>query len=132
MATKGTKGAKSDSVGHPQNELLKLNARRSKINEHAVLDAGCTEVATDLGRVLIHECAHRFEFHDEFSIDAQVSEEIPKEASVVIMHRNRHLLFHREPFFAEPVAEGIFVNLLIVSVTEEAVSFECRLTNGIG
>jgi hypothetical protein len=132
LATEGTKGAKAGSVILAEDILVKLDSRRTEVDEHAVLNAGGAKIAENLGGVLFREGANRLELNDELLIDDKVGNELSQRTAVLVVNSDGHLLFDREAFFPEAVAQGVFINFLIMSVTEEGVSFEGRLTNGVG
>jgi hypothetical protein len=115
-----------------KNVFLKLDSRCTEIDEHAVLVAGGSEIAQELRCMLIRERTNRLEFDDEFPVNAEVRREIAQQTAVVVADGNWHLLLNDKVFSPEPIAQRILIDFLIMSVTEEGMGFEGRLTNGVG
>ncbi len=72
------------------------------------------------------------EFNNELLADHQVGDKFSEWTPVFILNCNWHLLLDAKTLLTESIAQGVFVIFLIVSVTEEGVGFEGRLTNAVG
>ena len=125
-------GEKAELVAFAEDVFLKLNAGRTEVDEHSVFDARGSKVAKDLGGVLIDERPDGFEFNDELMINDKVGQELTQRAAVLVVNGDGNLLLDREAFFPQAVAQGVFVDFLIMTVTEEGMGFEGRLTNDVG
>ena len=68
---------------------MKLNARSSKVDQHAMFNSRSAQVAKNLRSVFISEGADCFEFNNEFVIDHKVGDEIAQRAAVLIVNRDR-------------------------------------------
>jgi hypothetical protein len=140
LATEGAKGAKkgnapglaTESVFLAEDIFVKLDAWGTEVNEHAVFESRGSQVAQDLSGVFVNQGADGLELNNELRIDEQISQELAQETSVLVVNVDRNLLVDREALFAQAVAEGVFVDFLIMSMTEEGMSFERRLTNDVG
>lgn len=85
-----------------------------------------------MGRVFFGEGADGFEFDDELGVYDEVGSKVAEQTAVFIVDGDGHLLLDGESLFPEAIAERVFVNLFVVTVTEKGVGLEGSLADDIG
>jgi len=126
LATKGTEGAKAGEAGRSvdlaEDIFSELDPRGAEVDKHPVLKPGRAKVAEQLRRMLVGKCAHRLELDNKLFVDEQTGHELTEQTAVLVLNGDWHLPFDLEALFLETVAEGVFVDFLIVTVTEKRMA----------
>jgi len=114
-----------------QREFTDFVFRRAKVHEQAVFDAGGTEVAQELSNVFVGKRLHRLQFHDQAVVHEQIGEVFADESAILIVNGQRVLLLHVQAQFAEPVGQGVFIDLFQVAMFVIAVNRERGFPHGV-
>jgi hypothetical protein len=99
-------------------EFSDLKSGRAEIDQQALPDASCFEVAQRLGTILIRETLAGFQFGDQLVLNEQIGEKTSKQYAVLIEHLQWTLLRDLEALFAETVGHGILVHFFQMPAAE--------------
>jgi len=94
-----------------------------------VFNARGAEIAKELSDVLGGDGPGSLQLNDELVFDKDVSEEVPKQCTVLIEDIQRVLLEGAKSLFAEAAGKAVFVYSFDMAVAEMAVESEAGLTN---
>jgi hypothetical protein len=96
--------------------FLNLEFVAAEIDQQSVIDPGGLKITQDLRDVLLRRGPARLQLHDQTALHQQIGEILANQSPVFVQDIERRLLFDLEAGLAQPVDQGVFINLLQVPV----------------
>src|SRR5690606_4767384 len=104
-----------------QHEFPDLQLWCTEVDQQAVLDSTRTQIAEQLGDMIVRQGLAGLELHHQDTFHEKVGQVVTDLCSVLVEHWQRKLLLHVVTRLPETMGEGVLVDLLQMSVSKPAM-----------
>ena len=111
--------------------FLDMEFVAAEVDEQSIFDSGGFQITQDLRGVFVRAGSAGFQFNDQSAFDEQVGEILAQQRPVFIINIQWMLSLNVKAGFAQPIRQGVFVDLLQVAMPMIDMNGVSRLPNRV-